>query len=91
MKLGEAIKEIRKELKYNQYDLADAMNTTQSYLSQVESGSRFPSSTFIENVCMAMKIEPEVLYLKSCEIKLRDTHEVQKLEVIKYVLNVLKY
>ena len=59
MKIGEAIKELRKNRGLSQQDLAEAAGITQTALSQIETGSR-PGEQTLTNLSKALKV-PEVM------------------------------
>lgn len=60
MHLGEAIKDIRVKKKISQGSLAETLEISQSYLSQVERGRKKPSLELLEKI--SKKLEIPVFY-----------------------------
>ena len=54
--LGEAVKIIRVFNGLNQQELADALNISASYLSQIESGKRTPGMDTVQNISRQFRI-----------------------------------
>jgi len=63
MKIGSAIKSIRKKLSITQYELAEKCELSQTSLSQIETGVKRPSQRTIEKVCTVLDIPESVIYI----------------------------
>jgi len=87
MKLGYALREARmkrfpnKEMK--QYEIADKVGVSGTYLSQVELGRKEPSFELIKKLCEVYKIPPAVLLWLAIEPKDVDKKKRQAFESIK--------
>jgi len=73
MNIGAALKEIRlkkfpKE-KVKQYEIAERIGITQTYLSQIESGTKVPAYEVVEKICKVYKVPYAVLVWHSLEEK----------------------
>lgn len=67
MKVGNAIKLIRKELKMTQGELSDITGISQTSLSKIEGGTN-PSEKNLSKICAALKVNPSLLFILSTEI-----------------------
>lgn len=68
MKLGTAIRHIRKEkMKMTQAEFCKLVDISQVYLSQIEGGSRNPGMEIIENIAKAAGTPLPVLFLFGIE------------------------
>lgn len=67
MKIGKTIKQLRKERKLNQIELADACGITQTSLSQIESDLTRPTQKNLDSICNALGISESLLYILSIE------------------------
>ena len=67
---GQKIKHRREELGYTQEELAQKMQTSQSYVSRLESGTFKPSMPMIINVAIALNISIDYLLLDKREVTL---------------------
>ena len=62
MKIGEAIREIRKEKGLSQQELANLSNISQTYLSQLEVGDRFrPTLDILLKISKALEVPLPIL------------------------------
>lgn len=68
MKLGESVKNLRKEIGLSQKDLAKRIGVTQTYLSLIESGKKVPSVPVLESIAGLFKSPLPVLLWFSVEI-----------------------
>lgn len=68
MTFGQKIKLRREELGYTQEELAKKMQTSQSYISRLESGTFKPSMPMIINVAVALDISIDYLLLDKREV-----------------------
>lgn len=59
--LGKNIKEVRKSLKMTQEQLAEKIEVSTVFISQIESGSRKPSLETIYKLSIALKIKIDTL------------------------------
>lgn len=67
MKIGKTIKQLRKEKKMNQIELADTCGITQTSLSQIESDLTRPTQKNLDSICNALGITESLLYILSIE------------------------
>lgn len=87
MKLGYALREARmkrfpnKEMK--QYEIADKVGVSGTYLSQVELGHKEPSFELIKKLCELYKIPPAVLLWLAIEPKDVDRKKREAFDLIK--------
>lgn len=68
MNIGFAIKELRKNNRINQFDLAKKANISQTALSQIENGKR-PGIKTLTQLSEALKVPEPMLYLMAIEEK----------------------
>lgn len=87
MKLGYALREARmkrfpnKEMK--QYEIADKVGVSGTYLSQIELGHKEPSFELIKKLCELYKIPPAVLLWLAIEPKDVDRKKREAFDLIK--------
>jgi transcriptional regulator with XRE-family HTH domain len=62
MKIGEAIKHLRKEAGLKQNELAEKIGYTQSHLSQIETGHKKPSGELLEAIAKHFKITLPIIF-----------------------------
>jgi transcriptional regulator with XRE-family HTH domain len=65
--IGQAIKEFRKKKLLKQKDLANKSGISQTYLSQIETGDKFPSLDMLEKICNALDIPPQIITFLSLD------------------------
>jgi transcriptional regulator with XRE-family HTH domain len=93
MKLGYALREARlkrfpnKEMK--QYEIAESVGITPTYLSQVELGKKEPSYELIKSLCALYRIPPAVLLWMATESKDVEKKKRDAFEMIKGPMNNL--
>lgn len=56
MNLGRAFREIRVRQHKKQFEVAEAANITQTYLSQIESGDKIPTIGVAEKLCRIYRL-----------------------------------
>ena len=61
-KLGNKIKELRLKNSYTQDALSEKLDISPKSLSQIELGNNFVSAKKIEKLCIALEVEPKVLF-----------------------------
>lgn len=88
MAIGDNIKQIRKEKKLTQQELAKKMGISRSYLSDVENNRYNPSSKTIET--LAEKLDVSMFYLTTGKKALGDLTDDEKQEAVKGVGESLK-
>jgi transcriptional regulator with XRE-family HTH domain len=66
MKIGNAIKLIRKQLDITQIELSEMTGISQTSLSKIEGGSK-PSEANLKKICDALEVPPSVLYMLAME------------------------
>lgn len=89
MSIGENLKKIRKEKKLTQHKLAEEMNISRSYLSDIENNRKNPSSKTLEN--LAEKLNVSMLYLTTGKKTLNDLDDSGLKEQIKSMESKIKY
>lgn len=67
MKLGSAIKSLRRETAITQKAFANQLGITNSYLSQVENERKVPSLDLLRNICNQLKISVPMLIMFAME------------------------
>lgn len=65
MKIGKAIKDLRKEKGIKQGEFAQTIGISGTSLSLIESDTTTPKKTILEKICKNLDISVEVLYLLS--------------------------
>ncbi len=63
--IGKTIKQIRKEKKISQKDLADNVGISVSYLSLIENERKKPLVTMLEKICIELEVPLPVLFFLS--------------------------
>ena len=61
--LGTRIKKRRRELDLKQNELADMLGISNNYLSNIENGHSIPSLEVFSDICVKLKITPDMLLL----------------------------
>lgn len=67
MNIGIAIKQLRKQRKLSQAELAEQSGLTQTALSQIENGSRRPNTESMKKLTEFFKVPEIVIYLLATE------------------------
>ncbi|RLD34429.1 MAG: hypothetical protein DRI73_03930 [Bacteroidetes bacterium] len=62
------IKKYRSGLKYSQFDLAGLCDVSTSYISEIETGKKFPSAKTLEKIVKALEVRPYKLFLDTKDI-----------------------
>ncbi|MDA3938359.1 MAG: helix-turn-helix transcriptional regulator [Spirochaetia bacterium] len=57
------IKKYRSILNYTQFDLAGLCEVSTSYISEIETGKKFPSAKTLESIVKALQVKPYRLFL----------------------------
>lgn len=83
MKLGEKIKEIRKNKNISQETLAAMLKVNRNYLSRIETGKSEPSSTVLKNIAEIFNLDLNTLL----DI---NTNILENKEKINYITNTCK-
>ena len=60
--LGKRIKELRKELKYSQEQLAEFIGIEPNNLSRIENGKNYPSPENLSKIATALNVTPDKLF-----------------------------
>jgi len=63
MKLGKAIKDLRRKTGLTQNDLADRVDITQSHLSQLENGKKEPSLSTLDRIAEEFGLSVPALFV----------------------------
>ena len=63
MNIGNAIRSVRKQLEYTQFQLAELTGISQTSLSQIEKGIKRPSAKTLKKVCEVLDIPESVIYI----------------------------
>lgn len=89
MSVGNTIKQIRKQKKLTQQELADELKISRSYLSDIENGNKNPSIKTIQT--LADKLNVTVSYLTSGHKMFKDlTDEEKKQQFLSISKNIAK-
>lgn len=67
MNIGETIKLLRKEKNIKQFDLAASSGISQTYLSQIEKGTKVPAFNILEKISAALGLPFAVLSFLSLD------------------------
>ncbi len=86
MKIGIAIKSLRKEMNVTQEELSIKTGLSQTSLSKIECGTN-PSEKNLLKICDALGITPPLLYILATEV---DDVPDSKRENFKHVFPVIK-
>ncbi|MCK5153682.1 MAG: helix-turn-helix transcriptional regulator [Spirochaetales bacterium] len=62
------IKKYRSLLKYSQFDLAELCGVSASYISEIETGKKYPSAKMLERLVQALEVKPYQLFLDENDI-----------------------
>jgi len=62
------IKKYRSGLKYSQFDLAELCEVSTSYISEIETGKKFPSAKTLQKIVKALEVRPYKLFLDKNDI-----------------------
>ena len=68
MKPGSIIKEVRKKKNISQGELANKLNISQTYLSQIESDKKIPSMDLLQNLSIKLDIPVFYFLFKGLEV-----------------------
>ena len=79
---GNRLKEIRKQKKLTQYQLAELCNIDEKHLSHIECGGSFPKADLIEKLVKVLEIETSELF--------RFAHQKPKKELISEITKKLQ-
>jgi transcriptional regulator with XRE-family HTH domain len=61
------LKDFRKKEGFSQMKLAEHCNTSPSYIGEIETGRKFPSTEMIEKIARVLRIEPYHLFVNRTE------------------------
>jgi len=67
MRIGKALKEIRKHKGISQMQLAEQIGISQTSLSQIESDIKRPSVSTIKKICEILEVSEPLVYLMATE------------------------
>ena len=85
--IGRRIKLARLNLNYTQADLAEKVDLSTRYISQLERGIAFGSANTIVEICKALKISPDFLF---CDLIKNPSYNLSDMIDIKFLENFLK-
>ncbi|MED0665682.1 helix-turn-helix transcriptional regulator [Bacillus badius] len=88
MSIGENVKKIRKEKKLTQHELAEQMNISRSYLSDIENNRKNPSSKTLES--LAEKLNVTMFYLTTGKKAVADLTIEERTEAAKGIREMFK-
>jgi transcriptional regulator with XRE-family HTH domain len=71
--LIENMKRFRKALGYSQMRMAELCDLSTSFIAEIETGKKFPSSGSIERIATALALRPYQLFLDGDERQKKDT------------------
>lgn len=60
--LGKRIKELRKELRYSQEQLAELIGIEPNNLSRIENGKNYPTPENLSKIASALNVTPDILF-----------------------------
>ena len=67
MKIGSAIKSIRKRLEISQWELAEKCEISQTALSQIENDIKRPHPRTVAKICDVLEIPQSIIYIIAIE------------------------
>jgi transcriptional regulator with XRE-family HTH domain len=73
MDLGRALREIRRKKDKTQVDVTGKLKISQTYLSQIENGTKEPSAQMLRKLCKYYKVPVVIVMWMATE-----THDVEK-------------
>lgn len=73
--MNKRITQLRKEIKFNQDDFADALGLTKNFISLIETGKREPSDRTIRDICREFNVNEEWLRTGEGEMFIPTTRE----------------
>lgn len=62
MNIGQSIKKLRKDLSVKQFELANDIGISQTYLSQIEGGTKKPSLDVLEKIASKLDLPLSILF-----------------------------
>ncbi len=68
MKIHQALLELRKKTQLTQTEVANRINISQTYLSQIEGGSKEPSMEILKRISETYNVPIPILYFKMLTI-----------------------
>lgn len=87
MNLGKAIKELRKQKRYSQRALGDAVGMTQAAMSAIEKGAATPQPRNLEAIAKVLQIPVAAIYLYAID---ENDVAVQKKELYKVLFPAIQ-
>lgn len=69
MRIGKKISQLRKQKGISQYQLAERINISTTYLSLIENDKRFPNIETLEKLCAEINLPLPVLFFQAIEEK----------------------
>jgi transcriptional regulator with XRE-family HTH domain len=87
--VGKTIKFLRLKAEIKQYDLAEKVKITPSYLSSIENGHKFPEMSILESISKEFNITLSLLLMYSIDLKTMDLPN-KDLMNIKYLQDKVK-
>jgi len=68
------MKKYRKKRKFSQMKLAEILNTSTSYIGEIEINNKAPSMEMVERIAKALEIEPFRLFVDDNNRGINDSH-----------------
>ena len=68
----------RKRLSLTQAELAELCNIATNYMSEIETGKKFPSIELIQLIAEALKIPPHLLFVDTTE----EIHKIEQNDIL---------
>jgi len=62
------IKKYRSVLNYSQFNLAELCGVSTSYISEIETGKKFPSARTLDKIVKALEVRPYKLFIDASDI-----------------------
>lgn len=79
MKIGNKLKELRKQKKLTQEELAKKSELSKNAIWNYENGKRTPSYENLQKICNALQISLPLLLIEQCKLNNGPTDEVKKI------------
>jgi len=89
MKIGQVLKQARKDLGKTQVEVCAATGISQTYLSQLEADIKEPSAEMLRKICKYYKLPVAIVVFKATEEKDVDRKKVGAFRTLKPAIDAL--
>jgi XRE family transcriptional regulator, regulator of sulfur utilization len=89
MEIGNTIKKLRKKKNIQQNELAEKSGISQTYLSQIENGSRSATIDTLEKICLALDIPLPIMSFLSLDINTVNPNKQEAFSRIKPAIQAM--